>query len=109
VDIRRVNAAVEAGLGVKLQRAAPPAGQPGIPALRATFAGGDGEEQVTVLEFYDPQGTDQVLGAARSVPGIEILERRNVLVLYTRQNGPDHRELLDRALDAAPLVKGAVT
>jgi hypothetical protein len=106
VDVGPLQASLRAQLGIELQRVTPPPGQPGIPALRATFAGGDDQERVTLLEFFEPEGLPQALGSGRAPQTITVLSRRNIAVLYTRTGGPDHRALLERALNAAPLVTG---
>lgn len=98
VDVASLRAAIESQLAIRLHHAAPPPGQPGIPALRATFAGANDQEQVTVLEFFESHGTEQVLGSRPRASGITALERRNVVILYTRSGGPNHRALLARAL-----------
>ena len=106
VDVRPLQASVERGLGIHLQRVPPPPGQPGIPALRATLAGGDDRERVTILEFFETEGVAQALGAASSDDDTAVLRRANVAVLYSRTGGADHGALLERALHAAPLVTG---
>lgn len=106
VDVGALQSALETRLGVHLQRFTPPPGQPGIAVLRATFAGGDGHERVTVLEFFEPDGVPEALGTATGSDTTTVLRRHNVALLYTRTGGPDHRALLERALEAAPLVTG---
>lgn len=109
VDVGRLQSAVEARLGMHLQRVTPPAGQPGIAVLRATFSGGGERERVTVLEFFEPAGVAEALGTASRSETTIVLRRHNVAILYTRTTGPDHRADLERALHAAPLVTGLPT
>lgn len=106
VDMGALQATLEARLGLQLQRVTPPPGQPGIPALRATFAGGDADERVTLLEFFEPEGIPQALGTAATSDATTVLKRQNVALLYTRTAGPDHHVILERALETAPLVTG---
>lgn len=104
VDLAPLRDVVRDDLGQDMRRVTPPLSQPGLPLLRATFTGGIPGEQVTVLEFYEPGGTEAVLAGVRSFPDVAVMRRHNVVVLYEHTDGPDLRAALQRALTTAPLT-----
>ena len=96
---------VEARISARLNRVPAPPGASGLAALRATYAGGTRQEQVTILDFYEPEGIDTALGGLKQAADVAVLRRHNVVVLYDRPpRAPDIRATLSTLLEWAPLI-----
>ena len=103
VDIEALRNLVRDRTGILLEPVPPPVRQPAMTVLRNTYSGGGTDEQLTVLEFYEPSGAAAAIGhIARSPDGIEVLRRENTVMLYTRADSvPDRTARLRSALEDA--------
>jgi hypothetical protein len=96
---------LESATGIALRPVRPPFGVPGLPELATTLSGGTTYESLTVLVFFEEEGTKRVLGSGRKPAGMTVLTRSNVVVLYRASpRAIDKSRQVERAL-AAVIVR----
>lgn len=79
VDVARQ---LTAASKISLTERSPPAGNPGLPELRTTLSGRAHGEWITALVFFETAGATRMVGRGDRVPGLTVLRRHNVVVIY---------------------------
>jgi hypothetical protein len=90
---------LQSATGIGLKPVRPPFEVPGLPELATTLTGGTEYESLTVLVFFEREGAARVLGSGRTPPGMTVIARSNVVVLYHASAG---------AADDSPRIRRAL-
>jgi len=97
--------ALEPATGITLRATPPPSGTPGLPELATSLSGSTTGESLTVLVFFEAEGTRRVLGSGGKPAGVAVLTRSNIVVLYRVSPGTVDQSRQIRQALAAIIVR----
>jgi hypothetical protein len=101
LDGPRVRSALEQRLGLALTEASQIIDTATLADVNHVYSARTSNERILAVVFDSEAATDQILGARGERPAVDVVRRRNVVVLYTREPGTVSRlAALRSAIDA---------